>query len=83
MKNGMPTIMITVKMSELPTAKARSVFFARAAAAAAMAADVPQTEVAAATVITRGWLDIFSTRTPYHHMKTITTGVTPQAIPSP
>ena len=83
MKNGRPTIMRTVKMSEVPTANARSVFFALAAAAAAMAAEVPQTEVAAATVMTSGLFLIFSTLTPNHHMKTMTIGVTPQAMPRP
>lgn len=83
MKRGRPTIMRTVKTSDVPTANARSVFFAFAAAAAAIAAEVPQTDVAAAIVMTSGLFRILSTFVPYHHMKTMTTGVTPQAMPSP
>ena len=83
MKKGIPTIISTVKISEVPTANARSVFLAFAAAAAAMAADVPQTEVAAAIVITSGLFWILSTFTPSHHMKMMTIGVTPHAMPRP
>ena len=45
--NGMTTIITTVKISDMPTASASSSFLARAAAAAAMAADTPHTDVAA------------------------------------
>ncbi len=83
MTSAAATIISTVKMSEVPTAKARSVLRARAAAAAAIAAEVPHTDVAAAIVITSGLLRIFRNLVPYHHMKIITTGVTPQAMPRP
>ena len=83
MKKGMPTIMRTVKIRDVPTANARSVFFAFAAAAAAIAAEVPQTYVAAAIVMTSGLFLIFINFVPYHHMNTMTIGVTPQAMPRP
>ena len=53
------------------------------AAPTAIAAEVPQTEVAVATVMTNGVLSIFNTLVPNHHIKRITTGVTIHAIPSP
>ena len=46
-KNGIPTIIITVKINDKPTANVKSVFLALHAAAVAIAADVPHTDVAA------------------------------------
>ena len=80
---GSNTIMITVKIIEIETASERSVFFAFEAAPVAIAADVPHTDVAVATVITNGLLSIFKTLVPKNHIKIITIGVTIQAIPSP
>ncbi len=70
-------------MMEIEMASERSSFLARAAAPVAMAALVPQTDVADAMVITSGLLSILSTRVPNHHMKMITSGVTIHAIPRP
>ena len=70
-------------MMEMLMAKERSSFLALAAAPVAIAALVPQTEVAAATVMTKGLLPIFSTLVPNHHMKMMTMGVTIQAMPKP
>ena len=55
----------------------------RDAAAAAIAAETPHTDVAVATVMTSGLLFIRSSRVPRCHMKTMTTGVTPHAMASP
>ena len=70
-------------MMEIETASERSVFFAFDEAPAAIAAEVPQTDVAVAIVITSGLLSILSTFVPKNHMKMITTGVTIHAMPSP
>ena len=67
----------------MPTARVSSAFFARQAAATAMAAETPQTEVAAAMMIVRVFDGIFSQRVPKSHMKTITIGVTTQATSRP
>ncbi len=83
MNIGMKIIISTVKISVMPTARVSSSFLARDAAATAMAAETPQTEVAAAMMITSGLLTIFRTRVPKSHMKMITVGVTIQATISP
>ena len=80
---GSNTIISMVNMMDTEMAIPRSFFFAPAAAPVAIAALVPQTDVAEATVITRGLLSILSTRVPNHHMKIITMGVTIHAIPRP
>ena len=80
---GSNTIIRIVKMIEMEMASERSSFLALAAAPVAIAAEVPQTEVAEARVITRGLLSILSTLVPNHHMKMITMGVTIQAMPRP
>ena len=80
---GSKTIIRIVNMIEIEIAIDRSSFFALAAAPVAIAALVPQTEVAEARVITRGLLSIFRILVPSHHMKIITTGVTIHAIPRP
>ena len=79
----MKIIISTVKISVMPTPRVSSSFLAREAAATAMAADTPQTDVAAAMMITSGLLTIFSTRVPKSHMKMITVGVTIQATIRP
>ena len=83
MPSGITIIIATVKISDMPTASVSSCRRARAAAATAMAADTPQTEVAAAMTITSDRLPIRRTRTPNWYMKTRTTGVTSQATNSP
>ena len=80
---GSKTIISMVKMMEMEMAIDRSSFFAPEAAPVAIAAEVPQTEVADAKVITSGLLSIFRIFVPSHHMKIITIGVTIHAIPSP
>ena len=70
-------------MIEMEMAMDRSSFLHLAAAPVAMAADVPQTDVAAASVMTSGLFWIFSTFVPNHHIKMMTMGVTIQAMPSP
>ena len=80
---GSNTIISMVNMMDMDTAMERSFFLAFAAAPVAIAALVPQTDVAAASVITRGLLSILSTLVPNHHMKRITIGVTIQAMPRP
>ena len=80
---GSNTIIRMVKMMEMEMAMERSSFLALAAAPVAMAALVPHTEVAEAKVMTKGLLPIFSTLVPNHHMKMMTIGVTPQAMPRP
>ena len=72
-----------VKIMEIDTAIDKSLFFALAAAPVAIAALVPHTLVALASVITSGLLSILNTFVPSHHMKIITNGVTIHAIPSP
>ena len=83
MNIGMKIIISTVKMRVIPTPRVSSSFLARVAAATAMAADTPQTDVAAAMIITSGLLTIFRTLVPKSHMKMITVGVTNQATISP
>ena len=61
---GIRTIMPTVKISVIPTASVSSSVLARDAAAAAMAAETPQTDVAAAIMMTNDLLLIRSTRVP-------------------
>ena len=68
---------------EMDTASERSFFFALLAAPTAIAAEVPQTDVAVATVMTKGLLSIFSTLVPNHHINRMTMGVTIQAMPRP
>ena len=80
---GAKTIIRMVKIMEIEMAMERSSFLAPEAAPVAMAADVPQTEVAEAMVMTSGLLPIFSTLVPNHHMKRMTIGVTIQAMPRP
>ena len=80
---GSKTIMSIVKMIDMEIAIPRSFFLAPAAAPVAIAALVPHTDVADAIVMTRGLLSILRTFVPNHHMKIITIGVTPHAIPSP
>ena len=80
---GSKTIIRIVKIIEIEIAIPRSLFFAPAAAPVAMAALVPQTDVAEAMVMTRGLLSILRTLVPNHHMKMMTIGVTPHAIPRP
>ena len=75
--------MRTVKIRVMLTARVSSSLFARAAAAVAMAAETPHTEVATAMTMTSEGLAIFSTRVPKRYMKTMTTGVTSQATTSP
>ena len=83
MPSGISTIIRTVKISDMPTARVSSSLCARAAAATAMAAETPHTDVAAAMTITSERLVIFSTRVPNRYMKTSTVGVTTQATNSP
>ena len=83
MPSGITIIITTVKMSDMPTASVSSCLCARAAAATAMAAETPQTDVAAAMTITSDRLPIFRKRTPKRYMKTMTSGVTSQATKSP
>jgi hypothetical protein len=73
----------TVKIKDIPTANVKSVFLALQAAAVAIAAEVPHTDVAAAIVITIRLFFIFKILVPKIHMKIITIGVTNQAIPKP
>ena len=80
---GSNTIIMIVKIMEMEIATDRSSFFAPEAAPVAMAAEVPQTDVAAERVISRGLFVIFNTLFPNHHIKRMTIGVTPQAIPRP
>ena len=76
MPRGIRIIVATVKISDMPTASQRQLCLrARAAAATAMAAETPQTEVAAAMTITSDRLPIRRKRTPNRYMKTMTTGV--------
>ena len=83
MSTGSSAIIRTVKMIEMEMVIVRSSFLQLEAAPVAMAAEVPQTLVAEAIVMTSGLLSILSTRVPNHHMNRITTGVTIQAIPRP
>ncbi len=53
MKAGMATIMMAVKVRERPMERVSSSFLARAAAAVAMAADVPQTLMSAEITMLR------------------------------
>ena len=76
-------VLSVIKMIEMEMASERSSFLALAAAPVAIAAEVPQTEVAEARVITSGLLPIFKTLVPNHHMKRMTIGVTIQAMPRP
>ena len=80
---GSKTIISTVNMMDMDTAIVRSVFLQLEAAPVAIAAEVPQTLVAEARVMTRGLLSIFMTRVPSHHMKRMTIGVTIHAMPRP
>ena len=64
MPRGITTIMPTVKISVISTASVSSSVLARDAAAAAMAAETPQTDVAAAITMTNDLLLIRSTRVP-------------------
>ena len=80
---GSNTIIRMVKIMEMEIAIERSSFFALAAAPVAMAAEVPQTLVAAARVITSGLLSILKTLVPSHHIKMMTMGVTIHAMPRP
>ena len=80
---GSKTIIRIVNIIDIEMATLKSFFFAPAAAPVAIAALVPHTDVAEATVITRGLLSILSTLVPNHHMNRITIGVTPHAMPSP
>ena len=80
---GSNTIISTVKMMEMEMAIPRSFFLQLEAAPVAMAAEVPQTLVAEAIVITSGLLSILSTLVPNHHMNMITIGVTIHAMPRP
>ena len=61
MKRGITTIMMEVKMSESPTARVSSSFFARHAAAVAIAAETPQTDMSAEIVMLSVFEGIFST----------------------
>ena len=80
---GSNTIIRMVNMIEMEMAMERSSFLHLAAAPVAMAAEVPQTEVAAASVMTKGLLSSFRTLVPNHHMKMMTIGVTIHAMPRP
>ena len=80
---GSNTIMRMVNMIEMEMAMERSSFLHLAAAPVAMAAEVPQTEVAAARVMTSGLFLSFRTLVPNHHMKMMTMGVTIHAMPRP
>ena len=78
---GINTIINTVNIRDKPIAKVKSFFLAPEAAAAAIAADTPHTEVAVAITITIGLDTIFKNLVPKIHMKII--GVTNQAIARP
>jgi hypothetical protein len=80
---GSNTIISMVNMIDTEIAIPRSFFFAPAAAPVAIAALVPHTDVAEASVMTSGLLTILRMRVPNHHMKRITIGVTTHATPSP
>ena len=80
---GSKIIIRIVKMIEMDIATERSSFLHPEAAPVAIAAYVPQTDVAAERVMRSGLLVIFSTLLPNHHIKIITSGVTPHAIPRP
>jgi len=60
-KAGMATIMTAVKTSESPTARVSSSFLALQAAAVAMAAETPQTDMSAEMVMLRVLDGIFTT----------------------
>ena len=81
--SGMTIIIATVKMSDMPTASVSSCLRARAAAATAMAAETPQTDVAAAMTMTSDRLPMRRKRTPNWYMNRMTIGVTNQATKSP
>ena len=83
MRTGSRTIISTVKMMEMEMVIVRSSFLHLLAAPVAMAAEVPQTLVAEAIVITSGLLSILRTLVPNHHMNMMTIGVTTHAIPRP
>lgn len=61
MNAGNAIIMIAVKVRERPTARVSSSFFARQAAAVAIAAEVPQTDISAEIVMFRVLDSIFNT----------------------
>jgi len=81
--SGMKNIIRTVKISVMPTPRVRSSFLARQAAAVAIAADTPQTEVALAMMIASFLFFIFNQRVAKMNMKMTTTGVTIQATINP
>jgi hypothetical protein len=81
--SGITTIITTVKIRDIPTASVSSSFFTRAAAATAIAAETPQTDVAAAITITSPRLGIRSQRVPKAYIVNKTTGVTIQATNRP
>ena len=81
--SGINTIISTVNIKDRPIANVKSFFLAPEAAAAAIAADTPHTEVAVAITITIGLETIFRNFVPKIHMKIITIGVTNQAIARP
>jgi hypothetical protein len=64
MKFGITIIMMEVNINERPTARVSSSFFALQAAAVAMAAETPQTDMSAETVIFRVFEGILMTFCP-------------------
>ena len=82
MSAGKPTSKITVDNKEIEIVSVSSSFFALVAAATAMAAETPQTEVAAAIRTVRV-LSSFRTEVPYLYIKNKTNGVTPHARSRP
>ena len=75
--------MIAVKVRESPTERVSSSFFARQAAAVAMAAEVPHTDISAEMTMFRVLEGIFSTFCPKMKVEISTMGVTTQATKIP
>ena len=82
MRTGRPTRSITVDNNEIEMTRVRRSFLALVAAATAIAAETPQTEVAAA-IMTVSFLSNFRTDVPYLYIINRTRGVTPQASSRP
>ena len=80
---GIAIIMMTVNESDMPMASDNSSFFALQAAAVAMAADTPQTDMSAAITIFSDGDSIRSTLWPNQKVVTSTIGVTTQATQIP
>ena len=83
MKAGMATIMMAVKVRDRPMDRVSSSFLARQAAAVAMAAEVPHTDMSAEMTMFRVREGILSTFWPKMKVLMSTMGVTTQATKMP